>query len=154
MMQGMPFEGLAPSMTIVSDTLDLGWGALINSNLSTHRTWSEADRSLHINVKELKAIRLACQVFLPYMEGRVIQVLMDNSAAMFYINKQGGARSLDLCQESVCLWNLAIQNSFHIMASHLPEDRNIMADQLSRSFSSRHKKTLHPQVTAMIFQTW
>lgn len=54
-----------PSVTLVSDALDLGWGAHLG-NLSTEGLWSQEDRSLHINIREVRAIHLACQVFLTY----------------------------------------------------------------------------------------
>lgn len=59
------------------------------------------DLALHINVRELRAIRLACHTFFPHTTGRNLIVLMDNTVAMFYVNRQGGARSTLLCQETM-----------------------------------------------------
>lgn len=114
----------------------------------------QEDRDLNINVRELKAIRLGCQVFLLYIEGKVVQILMDNTALLFYINKQGCARSSVLCKEALHLWNFTVQNDIHIVASRLPGIKNALADLLIRSFSSHHKWSLHPKIADMNFQKW
>ncbi|XP_029768658.1 neuronal pentraxin receptor [Terrapene carolina triunguis] len=46
------------------------------------------DLPLHINVKELRAVRLVCMAFRSHLEDRVVRVLMDNTVSMFYINMQ------------------------------------------------------------------
>lgn len=88
-MMGVPFATLQPSVALISDISDLGWGANHN-NLRTQGLRPQ-ELSLHINVTDLRAVRVACQVFLPQISGKVVQVLTDNTMAMFYINKQGGA---------------------------------------------------------------
>lgn len=100
------------------------------------------------------AIQLACQVFLPYLTGRVVQILTDNRAAMFYIDRQCGACSSALCHEDLHLWNFTVQNYFHIMASHLPGTRNALENLLSKSFLSHPKWSLHPEIAGVIFQKW
>lgn len=42
-----------PSVTLVSDMSDLGWGAHLDS-LRTLGLWSQEKLSLHINVRELR----------------------------------------------------------------------------------------------------
>ncbi|XP_065264343.1 sodium- and chloride-dependent betaine transporter-like [Emys orbicularis] len=39
-------------------------------------------------------------------------------------------------------------------ATHLPGAKNVLADRLSRTFSSRHEWSLHPQVVSLIFCRW
>lgn len=147
-MLGMPFEGLVPSVSLVSSALDLEWSAYVDNNLSIQGIWLQENHDLCINVREFKAVHLTCKVFLPYMAGRVVQVLMDNIVMMFYIKRQGP------CQEGMHLWNFAIRNNIHIMASHLPRARNIIVDFLSRSFLPRHEWSLHSEVANMIFGKW
>lgn len=56
-------------------------------SLQTQGLWSAEDLDLHISVRELKAVRLMCQVFLPHIKGNSLLVLTDNTAAMFSFNK-------------------------------------------------------------------
>lgn len=94
--QVVPFVTPSPSLTLVSDASDLGWGAHLDE-LNTQGCWLYSDLGLHMNVMELKAVCQAFQSFLFHLKGRVVQVLMDNTAAVYYINKQVGARSSGLC---------------------------------------------------------
>ncbi|XP_066946936.1 uncharacterized protein [Macrobrachium rosenbergii] len=58
-------KSLAPTnhdLTLYSDALDLGWGALLN-DMEFSGTWSPTERNLNINVKEFKVIHLALQHF-------------------------------------------------------------------------------------------
>ncbi|KAG6933741.1 hypothetical protein G0U57_018529, partial [Chelydra serpentina] len=96
-LQGIPFRDPPPSLDLVSDASDVCWGAHVG-NSQTQGLWSATELPLHINVKELRAVRLACVVFSSQLSGKTIRVLIDNTAAMFYINRQGGARSSALCQ--------------------------------------------------------
>lgn len=50
----------------MTDALDTGWGARL-SNIWTEGMWTTDDLSLHINVRELRAVRLACAAFLPQL---------------------------------------------------------------------------------------
>lgn len=93
---GVPFRPPCPSATLTTDASALGWGAHLG-DLHTQGLWSPPELSLHINVRELRAIRLACQAFQAHLRGRCVTVLTDNKMAMFYVNKQGGARSSLLC---------------------------------------------------------
>lgn len=48
---------------------------------------------LHINILELRVVRLACKAFLPLIESCHIQLVSNNITAVVYMNKQGTARS-------------------------------------------------------------
>ncbi|XP_026518301.2 rho GTPase-activating protein 33-like, partial [Terrapene carolina triunguis] len=85
----------------------------------------------------------------PYLRGRVVQILTDNTAATFF-NKQDGARSSALCREALRLWDFCVQQAGHLKASHLPGAQNARADLLSSYFSSRQEWSLHPKVVSTI----
>lgn len=102
--------------------------------------------------QELWAVRLACQAFQTNLQGKCISVLTDNTRAMFYINKQGGAHSPHLCQEALTLWEYCIAHSSHLEAFYLPGSQNTLADHLSRSFVSHHEWSFYPNVLNMVFQ--
>ncbi|KAG6937400.1 ORF 3, partial [Chelydra serpentina] len=59
---GVPFHPPQPSLALTMDASSLGWGAHLQ-NLQTQGLWSEQELTLHINVRELRAVRLACQAF-------------------------------------------------------------------------------------------
>ncbi|KAM7139060.1 uncharacterized protein RBU57_016237 [Macrochelys suwanniensis] len=73
---------------------------------------------------------------------------------MFYINKQGGARSSSTPrQEAIRLWEFCIAHSIHLVASFLPGVQNTLADRLSRSFQV-HEWAVHPDVIHSVFWSW
>ncbi|XP_050822092.1 uncharacterized protein LOC127057247 [Gopherus flavomarginatus] len=59
---GMPFHPPQPSMALTTDASSLGWGDRLEG-LRTQGLWSAQELTLHINVRERRAVRLACQVF-------------------------------------------------------------------------------------------
>lgn len=60
----------------------------------------------HINYLELLARFKAMRAFHPRLMGTVVQVTMDNTAAMYYLNKQGGMHSMSLLLQSTEIWHL------------------------------------------------
>ena len=88
-----------PALTIESDASDLGWGATcLSSKDVTGGVWSSQERLLHINCKELLAAWLGLQCYAKNMRNCHVHLKIDNTAAVAYINKMGGAPSRDLCQ--------------------------------------------------------
>jgi hypothetical protein len=66
------------------DSIDCGWGAILNGRLESRGFKRIHDEHQHITLKELKALRLAVDSFLPHLSGR-----SDGQAASW-------AHSLDL----------------------------------------------------------
>lgn len=132
---GVPFYPPQPTLTLVTDASGLGWRAHLGS-LMTPGLWQVEELALHINIEELRAICLACQAFLSHLQGHCVAVLTDNTTAMFYLNKQGGARLSPLCQEAL-----------------LPAGCSEMADSLSRRFLI-HKWSIRPDIIHSIFRSW
>lgn len=141
---GVPFHPPQPTLTLVTDASALGWGAHLGG-LSMQGIWNESELLLHINIRELRAIHLACQAFLPHLRGHCVAVLTDNTTAMFYLNKQGGAQSLPLCQEALLLWDFCLAHSINLQASYLPGVQNVLADSLSRRFLI-HEWSIRPDI--------
>lgn len=121
--KGVPFAALQSSLSLVMDASDRGWGAHLG-HLRTQGLWSLEDLELHINVRELRAVHLACLTFRPHLAGRCVSVLLDNMATVFYINKQGGAHSSPLCREALALWDFCVLNATHLTAFYLPGEQN------------------------------
>ena len=94
----------ATEMTITSDASKLGWGATCG-NLSTNGRWSKQEKSLDLNVLELKATFLAVLAFLKNQSNLSVKLRPDNTTAVAYINNQGGTRSPSLTSLTLELWN-------------------------------------------------
>uniref|UniRef100_A0A8C0GHD4 Cadherin domain-containing protein n=1 Tax=Chelonoidis abingdonii TaxID=106734 RepID=A0A8C0GHD4_CHEAB len=52
------------------------------------------------------------------------------------------------------LWNFCIDHGIHLEVCHLLDARNMLADHLSRDFSSHHEWVLHLEVAGLILQRW
>ncbi|KAJ1202338.1 hypothetical protein NDU88_006138 [Pleurodeles waltl] len=98
--QGKPFAQSPPVATVITDASTLGWGAHLG-DLEIKGLWSPEEQMFHINLLELRAVRLALKAFLPSLRGQSVQVLTDNTTTMWYINKQGGVGSYLLCREAL-----------------------------------------------------
>ncbi|KAJ1184897.1 hypothetical protein NDU88_001694 [Pleurodeles waltl] len=116
--QGKPFPLPPPVATVITDASTLGWGAHLG-DLEVKGHWSPGEQRLHINLLELRAIRLALKAFLPSLRGRSVQVLTNNTTAMWYINKQGGVWSYLLCREALRLWSWVQDHRICLVANHL-----------------------------------
>lgn len=119
-----------PSLSLECDTSALCWAAHLTP-IRTQSLWAQEELSPQINVREFRAVCLACQAFLPNLTGKSLSVLTDNTMAMIYINRQGDARSSPLYQEAFCLWVLCIDHDITLEASYLPGTQNQLADHLS-----------------------
>ena len=143
-----------PSTFLFTDVSHFGWGAHLElMSLSFHGRWSEDQSQLHINILEMKAICLALKKAIKYIHHSCVMILRDNKAVVSYINKQGGAHSLNLCVEVWRILNWCLEYDIVIRVCHIPGKFNILADHLSRL--DRPLKTewaLDQSVTNSIFQ--
>lgn len=103
---------------MLSDALDLRWGAHLGF-LRTQGFWFTEELPLHTNARELKAICVVCEVFLLQRSGKIIHVLTGNTTLMYYVIKQGGARSIAHCQEAVLLWDFCMEHAIYLEALHV-----------------------------------
>uniref|UniRef100_A0A8C3SCY1 Tudor domain-containing protein 7 n=1 Tax=Chelydra serpentina TaxID=8475 RepID=A0A8C3SCY1_CHESE len=63
--------------------------------------------------------------FSTHLHRKVVRVLTDNTAAMYYINRQGGTCSLALCLEALKLLEFYIAQNTFLRAFHLPGAHNV-----------------------------
>ncbi|KAJ1086510.1 hypothetical protein NDU88_006626 [Pleurodeles waltl] len=129
--QGRPLSLPPPMATVVTDDSTLGWGAHLG-DLEVKGLWSPVEQRFHINLLELREVRLALKAFLPSIRGQSVQILTDNTTAMWYINKQGGVGSYILCREALRLWSWLQDHKICLVANHLAGVLNVRADVLSR----------------------
>ena len=120
-----------PSVTVVTDATDIGWGFQTSERHQESGLWTEEWRLQHINMRELQVVYIALSR-IPSLAGRSIQVLSDNMAAVQCINRQGSTRCEALLVVSEALLGLADYQRSHIVATHLAGSENLWADALSR----------------------
>ena len=129
--RGVPLK-FTKDKVLWTDASEQGWGAHLDS-FKTQGLWDDTQKKRHINWLELKAVQLALVAFCRHVTGKRVLIRSDNSTVVAYINKEGGTRSLPLCQ---LMWELLLwADSFQIelRAAHIPGKKNILADRLSRN---------------------
>ena len=120
------------NVQVFKDASNVGWGAHLNQD-SIKGLWSDLEKSLHINILELKAVFLALKHFRLQCQNQTVLVATDNSTVVAYINKQGGTHSVEMC---ALLWRIMSwchRFKISLRARHIPGGLNVIADSLSRS---------------------
>ncbi|XP_044302570.1 uncharacterized protein LOC123031543 [Varanus komodoensis] len=90
------------------------------------------------------AVFKALQSFKLTLRGQVVQIASDNVVTVFYINKQGGMKSVPLAHLGLRIWDWCIPRGMTLLTVHLTSVDNEEADALSRWMSTTHH----------IFQHW
>lgn len=149
--QGVPL-GAIPSRreVVTTDASQIGWGAVWQRQTARGR-WSPQQKRQHINVLELRAVLLALRHFLPALVGRHVLVRSDNMSAVYYINHQGGTRSLQCLGVAQQLLQETHQHLLSLRAVYLPGTYNRAADLLSRGSPDPGEWRLHPDVVQAVW---
>ena len=124
---------------IFSDASLAGWGASMNNQVA-QGTWSNEEKSLHINILELMKADKALRQFLPFLISNRIVMMLDNITAIAYINKKGGTSSRLLNSITKSLWLFCLRNNLSVVAEHIQGIHNITADHLSRLYQESETK--------------
>ena len=131
-----------PSYIIKSDVSTLGWGAVLDSQAIGGR-WTVSESSYHINYLELLAAFFALKAFCLNCQRCTVQLQLDNSTAVTYINNMGGTKSLVLNELTIQMWEWSIKHSIWISAVHIAGASNHEADKKSRIFHDQHEYMLN-----------
>lgn len=143
-----------PDLLLYSDASTVGWGASLLHHTTGGR-WSQDESSLHINLLELKAIRLALLHFQSLLVGKTVAVFSDNTTALAFLSHQGGTHSPSLNLEAQWILRWAETQDISVRTQFVSGVRNVVAD----SFSRRHQVistewTLHQDVCRSIWKLW
>lgn len=122
--------------------------------VSTGGQCSPQERTLHINCLKLLAGAFAIKTFAWNKAQMRIRLLMDNTSAVFYINKMGGTKSPILAQLALDLWHWSLQHNLVLEAQHIPGVLNVRADRESRILVDHNDWQLSKVVFSLINQTW
>ena len=154
---GRPFQPPKATLTVTTDASKLGWGGHSSLNGQTFLfsgLWTPEETRLHINVLELRAIRLTVQKLQLHIRDQVVKVECDNTTAIAYLNKQGGTRSYILCQEALRLHEWMCQFNVTLQAIHRPGVNNELADYLSRNRPDPTEWSLSLHSCRKLFKLW
>lgn len=136
-------------LTIFTDASDTGWGA-VNGNKKIYGFWSASQIGWHINYKELFTVWLALQELANNSSDCQILLRIDNTTAIAYINKMGGTRYPKYNALARKIWQWAEKRNIFLLASFIPSEKNVEADQLSRQKNVDTEWALNPEVFAVI----
>ena len=117
-----------PSMIIQTDASKKGWGAVFDGRKIEGR-WTPSEALKHINLLELQAAFFGLKSFADHTRGIHIQLQLDNTTAVAYVNNMGGSKSLELDQLAHELWGWSISREIWVSAVHIPGISNIDADE-------------------------
>jgi len=152
LLNGKTIQPQEPSLVIETDASMLGWGAVC-SGVRTGGLWSQTEARNHINYLELLAATLAVKAFVKDTRNAHILLKMDNSTAVFYVNRMGGTHSTLLSNLAVHLWQWCLERNVSLSAEHLPGVENCIADEESRTIQSSAEWQLDPTIFQRIIQS-
>ena len=120
------------AIIIYSDSSTKGWGGINSTNnTQAQGIWSESERLEHINYLELKAAYLNLKALASDAYDTHIQLFLDNTVAISYINHFGGKiKTLHILAKE--MWRWCIGKNIWLSATHIPGIENADADFLSR----------------------
>ena len=139
------------ALVIESDASNKGWGAVCEG-VTTQGMWTEEEKRMHINEKELLAASLATQAFTRNRKVSHVHIKTDNMTTMSQINKMGSTTSQDLVAQTKVLWDYCLQRNIMLTAEHLQGSLNIIADRESRQFNDSSNWKLARDVFRIVNQ--
>ena len=156
--QGRPFQEPTHQLTVTTDASMEGWGGH-SSVGGDHQLfsglWSQKERrKCHINLLELRAIRLTLENLVHFVTNKVVRVECDNTTAIYYLNKQGGTKSWPMCLEAALLYEWILQHGVTLRAVHRPGVDNVLADFLSRNRPDPTEWSLSTRACSQLFRRW
>ena len=133
--------------------LKKGWGAALGND-ETGGRWTSAEATNHINILELQAAFFALKAFCNNTHHTHVQLQIDNTTAVAYINNMGGSQSPLLNTLAKEIWNWCIERDIWVSAVHIAGKLNTSADNKSLNFSDKHEWSLSRVYFLEIFSTF
>jgi hypothetical protein len=153
---GVPLHQQRAELHVYTDASLIGWGAHMEEpRKSVSGQWNEHELPLHINVKELLAVKYALQAWVQSVTDKVVLVASDNVTVVAYINKQGGTKSRSMLEATKGLYQWTEQHRVQIRSRHIPGRLNVIADGLSRAGQVQQTEwKLEPRVVRALWLHW
>ena len=150
-----PIRRSKPDLELRTDASMAGWGATDLHSVTGGR-WDKVDtqksQGSGINYLETLAAGFGLKSYCSDMRNVHVQLRLDNTTAVSYINNMGGSKSIDCNEAAKDIWKWCIQRNIWLTAAHLPGKLNVEADHMSRKFNDRTEWMLNPQVFREIAQ--
>ena len=140
-------------LKVATDASDIAWGIYYEGRMESGH-W-DATAPLHINAKEIMALKIFLEDFLPLV-CRPVKTLLwetDSTTALSYIAKEGGTHSPVLLEIATEILLLAAQLDLKIVPVYVPSAENLHADFASR-FKALPDLHLLPSVFKRICLLW
>ena len=109
-------------------------------------SWSSEEKERHINELELLGAFNALRAFADSRRNCTIELRLDNTTAVAYVNKEGGTRSASLNSLALEMARWCEVRNIVLIAEHLPGVLNSIADRESRRAVDWSDWRLHPRV--------
>jgi hypothetical protein len=150
---GRSISASPPSITIFSDASLSGWGA-VSDDVKTGGPWTTADTKRHINELELYAAFNGLKCIASSAHRTTVEINIDNTTAVAYINKKGGTKSSSLCSVALEISTWCEEREIDLHAVHLPGESNFVADAESHKPLSTGDWKLSTSAFQKIQQLW
>lgn len=98
------------------------------NRIETRGTWSLQELSLNINWLELLAATYAIRAFTKSLKNAYALIQMDNTSAIAYLNKMGGAKQVVLDKHARTLREWRLSKKITLRAEHILGRLNVIAD--------------------------
>ncbi|XP_052228265.1 uncharacterized protein LOC127842674 isoform X1 [Dreissena polymorpha] len=151
--KGVSLQPIQPQITMTCDASMVGWGGFVNNQV-VQGVWSRNQSTEHINYLELKAVHLSLENFVPILKNKHVLIRSDNSSTVQYLNKQGGTKSMRLCELAQRIWFLALHHNMKLKSVHIKGQTNVLADFLSRHQLQATEWSLNKTVVNHLFWMW
>ena len=146
-------ERPSPTIVIHTDSSDKAWGAVWQKQ-PVGGPWVGQEKEWHINYKELMAAFFGLRAFCTNTSHCHVQIFVDNTTALAYINNQGG-RKQELNELARSIWLWASDKHIWLSAVHTPGINNIEADRASRqSYAQEAEWQLEKKVFKSIHEQY
>ena len=143
-----------PDFTIQTDASNRGWGARLIGGNHTGGRWSETELGEHINILELRASFLGLKSLGRGFNNCHIQLQIDNTTAVSYVQHMGGSHSEDANSVAHKLWLWAISRNIWLSCTHIPGCFNVVADKESRTFNDNIEWKLNTRAFHYCVELW
>jgi hypothetical protein len=138
-------------MQVFTDSSDTAWGIVHNNHYYSGK-WNKEEIQHHINFKELLVItKIFSHILIsPHQH---LQLCIDNTSAIAYINKYGGTRSTPLNQLAMSIWDHCFRHHIHLTTLYVPSQFN-PADAPSRNMLQQNDWSITPTAYQQLDHLW
>ena len=134
---------------LYSDASKEGWGAVCKGDKAGGRSrWTVTESNCTL------AAFFALKSFCPSMTNCHINIYIDNTTAVSYINAMVGTHPLECNKTAREIWTWCIQRNIWVTAISLPGKENVDADRESKTFNDNTEWSLKENIFHSIVETY